>query len=699
MTLASSHLFRNQKLSVQSILEKCHGENWVHPSCPVPLILQGPTGCGKSLTTCHVAVNLGVDVLVVIGPCVARQAWEQAFDKTFSHVKTDTKMLFLSTGLLVKRYPTSDNAMRNTLAEREDIPARVINTMTAARGRIYGSKREQQRSQYAYLNQTKPNDLKSDDLFMSLPWHDKRILGFPIEGGMSSSDTSRGDQKRVRLGEDGAYRTKSSGSGRWMLALDESHVTCGKSGWTLKNSILSTICATLRAQKGYLLLISATPISTEKERTAHIKFMGYAHYYNFGTYRSVHSTLRELIVPKLSEEQRISIGDRTTEEVCWKDLLCDHHCVLQGDAPKMTILDIEARFYQVHEPLYSELRECTSAMREVIKQRTFTDRYGEEKVRLDEKGYKNVTEMMQKLETLKVPLVARIIIETIESEYHSYHSFVSDYGEDDDDEENEGEWICPKAIVYVNAPKTAAAVYDIVNQYFMDKTKTKQSKLQSKLAQSRKKVLKPEIKGILAKSSIPDKRRVKVIDQFNEASDVRYFIGTYSSYAPSINLQDKSGKHPRYTFLVPTTRFTNLDQAAGRTWRPKAGSDSYVRMVFVEGLEEELTLLDRLCRRKAMQDKHDLGKIQRPPLPGEYTMRLDRTGEEIEFSAFKFNTNDATAKMRRDEHDRRKNTVCLMRNLWTIYYKEYDCKENEKELLLHNLSEEMMELVLSYVIH
>lgn len=708
-----SHLFRNQKVSVQSIIDKFHGENFVHPECPVPIILQGPTGCGKSLTTCQVAAELDVHTLVVIGPCVARQAWEQAFEMTscvFPNIQT--KMLFVSTSMIVKRY-SDENTRRivynEDLRNRPDIAARMINTITKRGRYIYPTKNEQHQSQYVYVNTSNIDNLSTDDLFMGFPWHDKTYI---------SNDCNKQLDKS---------------SGRWMLALDESHVTCGKGAWNVQNSILSTICSALRDQKGYLLLISATPISTVEERTGHLKFLGYAHKYNekHRVYQNVNVTLREIIFPKLSDQDRTIIKetDATIEDVCWNKVLSDHHCVVQKDAPKMTLLEIEARFYEVNEQLFRELQNCTKQMRAIISKRTFTDRYGEEKVQLDQKGYKHISQLIQDLEVLKIPLIAQIIIKTIESEYtdpnyNEQFAYLPDYLStiDADDckekfepSETSPVQICPKAIVYVNSPKNAEAIYNIVNQHFTEKfhkaslaqkesRKRKRSDVSDDPPESKYPISK--IKGILGKSSIPDKRRVKLIDDFNNQADIRYFIATYATFAPSINLQDKTGRHPRYSFLAPTTRFTNLDQAAGRSWRPKACSDSFVRMVFVEGLEEELALFDSLCRRKAIQDKHDLGKLQRPPLPGEYTMKLDRTGEEIDFTASKFHTNDTTAEMRRNEHIRRKKRIALMRTLWTLYYDDSSETEMTDPGLIHQdpkflfqiLSEEMMELVMSYVI-
>lgn len=681
--MAGCALFRNQKLAVQSILDKFRGENFVHPGCPVPVILQGPTGCGKSLTACRVAAELGVRTLVVIGPCVTRQAWEEAFLKvrSSSDARDLEQTVFLGSGLLVRRYNTCDQVVRQNLMSRGHMASRVINTRVGPRGYRYQGSEQYQR-QFAYFNQTIPNDLAADDLFMSLPWHDKEGLVV-----CDSGNQSNGGPKEPK--------------GRWMLVLDESHMICGKANWTVKKAILATISAALREDGGYLLMISATPISTNEERKAHLHMLGYGQYHNEekGVYHYIHRTLRTLIIPRLPAEvvtSDMQFQEHNTEDVCWNQLLAQHHCVLQGDAPKSTILDIEARFYHAQDDLFSELRNCTTNLREIIKQRTFVDRHGEEKVRLDDRGYKNVAGILNTLELLKVPLFARLIIETIESAYRDENDFDDEDIDDTDDGGSEdqaakaGVWICPKAIFYVNSPRTAELLYARVNDHFTQQSICKKRKIDAKVRATTK----PYIKGILAKSSIPDKRRVRLLNDFNHNKDVRYFIGTYATYAASINLQDKSGKHPRHTFLAPTTKFTNLDQAAGRCWRPKAMSDSYVRMVFVEGLEEELALIDRLCRRKAIQDKYDLGKLVRPPLPGEYTMRLDRTGELVEFTACKFGTNDKTAKMRRDEHARRKQSIGLMRNLWTLYY-----DSGKNDILLHSIPEEMMDLIMSYVMY
>lgn len=722
----SLHLFRNQKLAVQAIIEKFKGENWVHPGCPVPVILQGPTGCGKSLTACQTAVELGVETLIVIGPCAARQAWEETFrnvQSRYGRNLTCVNMTFCSSGLLTKRYIMRDTVTRQTLGYVTDIDARIINTHYNYVGSMYRSIDNQRMFQFCYLNITNP-DLTTDDLFMKLPWHDKRNL--KSNDSLLSNDSSTGtNNKRIRTetrdtGNNWVpavrapmtfVKTKNDNTkGNWMLVVDESHVSCGSYQGNTKHMILSTICATLREEKAYLLLISATPISTTAGRNIHIGFLGYGQYYNdvLNRYHTINSTISKLIVPKF-DIQLCEPNNNNAVDICWNHI-SQHHCVLQGDAPKTTILEIEARFYEVLNPLFTDLKNCTAAMRQIINMRTFTDQYGKDVVCLDKKNYKNVAALLAKLEALKIPLFARLIIETIESEYCNVNSdnfepVDSDYKLDNETTERNETWICPKTVLYVNSTNTADAVYRIVNDHFIEKTKSKKRKLNSKEQVITRT---SEITGILAKSSIPDRRRITIINNFNEKKEIRYFIGTYAAYAASINLQDKIGKHPRYTFLAPTTRFTSLDQAAGRCWRPQAMSDSYVRMVFVEGLEEELVSIDQLCRRKAIQDKYDLGKLLRPPLPGEYTMRLDRTGEIIEFTALKFGINDATAQLRQAEYLQRKNAICLVRNIWALYY-DNNCGLNNdpnnnsnsssSRFLLHSISEEMMELVMSYVIY
>ncbi len=638
-------LFPNQIDAIEEVLTKVNQENFNDPGCPVPIILQGPTGSGKSLTCCELAKRLGVSKMVVIAPCIAKQAWDEAFGIAFNANQKHIP-LFVSATTLIRRY---GDVYRSEMDKYTFNPERFLPvTHPGAHRLIYDKSRSN-------------DSVSSDPLFKQLPWH--RVLKVANNGNTAN--------------------TAGTGTAEpYLLVLDECH-SVGLNGYTKTQKVLSRLFIDVKRNKGYLVMVSATPISTPKDRSSYLRALGYESYDRIsGRTVTVTYTLRDKIVPKLPDEQRryLCAYGSNREVICWDAILSRHHCVLMRDAPKMTILDIEARFYRVSPDQLSRMRSATHEIRETVRRRTFVDRNGDELIRLDLKTNQSIAQCVKDLEAMKarylLPVIAARIIR-----------------EDPDP--------CAKCIFYVNSPETAKILYESICAELSIPTNP-QAKPKASLKRKHQEVLEtdtkgksPEIispyRGILATSSLSQGRRVRICSEFNEDVNVRFFIATYSSYAPSINLQDKHDTGRRYTFLLPTLRFNNLDQAAGRTWRPGAMTDSVVRMVFVEGLEEELALLDKLSRRKAIQDNVDLGKLYRPPLPGEYTLRNDHTNKLMKFTAAMFGTAEITARKRRNEHDRRTRVINLGRDIWTLYNYQY------VDTIFKQVGPQMIDLIVQYL--
>lgn len=74
--------------------------------------------------------------------------------------------------------------------------------------------------------------------------------------------------------------------------------------------------------------------------------------------------------------------------------------------------------------------------------------------------------------------------------------------------------------------------------------------------------------------------RKGVLKSFHTDPSKRVFLVGLSVGGVGLNLQDKVGDAPRYSFIFPTYHFMNVHQASGRTHRPGALSDSVIRVVY-----------------------------------------------------------------------------------------------------------------------
>ena len=118
---------------------------------------------------------------------------------------------------------------------------------------------------------------------------------------------------------------------------------------------------------------------------------------------------------------------------------------------------------------------------------------------------------------------------------------------------------------------------------------------------------------------IKDVLRPQMITSFNEDNDNnRILLANPVVGGLSINLQDKTGRHRRKTYIMPGYRINELHQASRRTDRDGAIGECYVR--FVYGLTQqgstEVNILTALARKGKVM--HEMMEEQRAKFPGEY---------------------------------------------------------------------------------
>lgn len=122
--------------------------------------------------------------------------------------------------------------------------------------------------------------------------------------------------------------------------------------------------------------------------------------------------------------------------------------------------------------------------------------------------------------------------------------------------------------------------------------------------------------------------RTQIIDQFQEPNTLcRLLVATIATGSMGISLHDLNGNFPRYTFMSPSYSIQNLHQAAGRTIRAGAKSNSTVYMIYGKQADQtveevsakEQRIMDALSKKnKVMKDILEQAVKDGIKFPGEY---------------------------------------------------------------------------------
>ena len=130
---------------------------------------------------------------------------------------------------------------------------------------------------------------------------------------------------------------------------------------------------------------------------------------------------------------------------------------------------------------------------------------------------------------------------------------------------------------------------------------------------------------VILQGKMTSKQRDESISTFQRPFTIgdtkasRVFISTVRSGSTGISLDDVTGNHPRFTFLIPDYHFIEQYQASGRTVRLTTKSKSTIRFVYGQGemLEYELNIMDNLAKKSVVMKEILINEII-APLPSDY---------------------------------------------------------------------------------
>lgn len=118
-----------------------------------------------------------------------------------------------------------------------------------------------------------------------------------------------------------------------------------------------------------------------------------------------------------------------------------------------------------------------------------------------------------------------------------------------------------------------------------------------------------------------DAAREKITAKFlAHDTEHRLFIATISAGGIGIDLDDKFGDMPRFTYISPSFMFINVVQSSGRTDRCDTKSRPTVRIVYASGPMGalEVRMFDAIVRKTDIAHKYIVTTGQPFPFPGDF---------------------------------------------------------------------------------
>ena len=102
---------------------------------------------------------------------------------------------------------------------------------------------------------------------------------------------------------------------------------------------------------------------------------------------------------------------------------------------------------------------------------------------------------------------------------------------------------------------------------------------------------------LVLQGKLSDEHRRSAIDTFQNDPNRRLLIANITVASTGINLQDIKGDEPRYSYLFPSFRFIDIEQASGRTHRIGMKSDAHIFNVYANVRLDEASILESLQRK------------------------------------------------------------------------------------------------------
>jgi hypothetical protein len=112
------------------------------------------------------------------------------------------------------------------------------------------------------------------------------------------------------------------------------------------------------------------------------------------------------------------------------------------------------------------------------------------------------------------------------------------------------------------------------------------------------------------------------IDRFNEPnSNYRLLVANIDVGGASVNLQDTTGRFPRFSFIMPTLKVRTLFQAANRTYRRGLKGKASVRIVYGKSGKRETEMMTAIVSKgRVLKNIHS---EQGGKFPNEYEEEIE----------------------------------------------------------------------------
>lgn len=126
-------------------------------------------------------------------------------------------------------------------------------------------------------------------------------------------------------------------------------------------------------------------------------------------------------------------------------------------------------------------------------------------------------------------------------------------------------------------------------------------------------------------------KRNSIIELFQADNNIhRVFISNPQVGGMGIDLDDKFGNRPRYTYILPSYRFTDQYQVTGRTWRDGTKSKATIRFIYSRAFPYESGILNSMALKSKVLRSMVTKEHQDLKFPGEYDEEMELTKKEKE---------------------------------------------------------------------
>jgi SNF2 family DNA or RNA helicase len=136
---------------------------------------------------------------------------------------------------------------------------------------------------------------------------------------------------------------------------------------------------------------------------------------------------------------------------------------------------------------------------------------------------------------------------------------------------------------------------------------------------------------LIMNGSTSENARTDIANKFNQDNNnYRVFISNPQVGGQAIELDDKHGDRPRYTFILPSYFFTDQCQATKRTYRDGTKSDATIYFVYSRAFPYETGILNSMARKSEVSRNMIINRGSK--FPGEYEELLELTPEEKQYN-------------------------------------------------------------------